>query len=96
MRQTTAQALAHEGAHYGSWNGHVSFSAADFISADWPVLRAQLLSQWKKITARELDDAGPHRYRIANLIERKYGISAQLVENYLCNFERTMPLADDA
>jgi len=64
----------------------------DAISCNWQILRDQLLAQWRKISARELDTAGPDRYRIAHLIERKYGISACLVENYLRNFERTMPL----
>lgn len=66
------------------------------ISCNWQMLRGQLLAQWRQVTARELDSAGPDRYRIANLIEHKYGISARLVENYLRNFERTMPLSGNS
>jgi hypothetical protein len=68
-------------------------SASGAISADWPLLRNQLLAQWRHITARELDKAGPNRYRIADLIESKYGIDSVLAENYLRNFERTLPFA---
>ena len=62
------------------------------IQCDWPVLRGQLLLQWKKLTSYDLDDAGPDRNRLARLIENKYGISSVLAESYLRNFERTMPL----
>jgi len=67
------------------------FQAA--ISRDWPALRAQLLLQWNRLTARELDNLGPDHRRIALLVERKYGVHYRLVENYLRNFERTIPLA---
>jgi hypothetical protein len=63
------------------------------ISCDWAMLQAQLLEQWNRLTARELDKTGRDRHLIALLIERRYGIRYQLVENYLRNFERTMPLA---
>jgi len=62
------------------------------ISCDWEVLQTQLLEQWPRLTANELDKTGQDRRRIALLVERKYGIHYQAVENYLCNFERTMPL----
>ena len=64
----------------------------DHIVCDWTVLRGQLLHQWQRLTVREIDNAGPSRGRIARLVERKYGIASVCVENYLRNFERTMPL----
>ncbi len=63
------------------------------ISCDWQALQAQLLSQWNRLTAKELDNTMQNRRRIALLVECKYGIPYRLVENYLRNFERTMPLA---
>jgi len=63
------------------------------VTCDWPALEAQLLLQWNRLTARELDNTAADRHEIALLVERKYGIHYQLVENYLSNFERTMPLA---
>jgi len=62
------------------------------ISYDWPSLRAQLLAQWGRLTAGELEKTGRNRRLIALLIERKYDIPYKMVENYLRNFERTMPL----
>jgi hypothetical protein len=75
--------------------GRRNFSS-EAIACDWRMLREQLLMQWRKISPRELEVAGPHRSRIAALIERKYGIASQLAENYLRNFERTMPVSGNA
>jgi hypothetical protein len=58
----------------------------------WLALRAQLLAQWNRLTPRELDEAGPDRERLARLIQTKYGIACELAENYLRNFERTLPV----
>ena len=63
-----------------------------YVVCDWEILRAQLLHQWQRLTAAEIDNAGPNRKRLARLVERKYGIASMCVENYLLNFERTMPL----
>jgi len=63
------------------------------LACNWQALREELLMQWKQLTLRELDRAGPNRHRIAQLIARKYGVSFVLVENYLSNFERTLPMA---
>jgi hypothetical protein len=68
------------------------YEPAPIIACNWQALRAQLLLQWEQLTARELDKAGPNRHRLALLIESKYGVAAQMIENYLRNFERTMPL----
>jgi hypothetical protein len=64
----------------------------DHIVCDWTALREQLLHQWERLSPVEMDHAGPHRRKIAQLVERKYGIAAPCIENYLHNFERTMPL----
>lgn len=66
--------------------------ACEHITCDWHCLSAQLLSQWKKLTQEELEYTGHNRQAIAELIERKHGIDAQLVEHYLQNVERTLPL----
>src|SRR5689334_14753447 len=68
------------------------FEPTPVISCNWQALRAQLLLQWGKLTPRALDKAGPDRHRIAELIEHEYGVAADMIENYLRNFERTMPL----
>lgn len=62
------------------------------ISCAWKPFRAQLLLQWKKLQAHELDEAGPDRHKIALLIQQRYGIATSLVESYLKSFERTIPL----
>jgi hypothetical protein len=71
----------------------VPYEAPAMVNCNWQALRAQLLQQWEKLTPRKLDKAGPNRRRIAELIEGEYGIAASMIENYLRNFERTMPLA---
>ena len=62
------------------------------IVCKWEPFKEQILQQWNRLTPRELDRTGPNRGRLAVLIENKYGIAAHLVENYLRNFERTLPL----
>jgi hypothetical protein len=62
------------------------------LKCHWPMLRSQLLEQWTQLTETDLDMTGPSAARIAALIEHKYGISGLLVENYLANFARTIPL----
>jgi len=69
-----------------------NFSSAT-ISCDWAPLRTQLLEQWGRLTPGELDKTGHDRHLIALLVESKYGVHSQMVENYLFNFECTMPLA---
>ena len=66
--------------------------ANNYIACDWTALRTQLLQQWGKISDRELEATGHNRHDIAKLIQRKYGVSTEMAENYLCNFERTLPL----
>ena len=63
----------------------------EMLHCDWRSLKQQLLAQWKKLTLSELDQSGPNRVKIAALIQRKYGISASLIEHYLTNVERTLP-----
>lgn len=65
----------------------------DRILCGWTPLKTQLLTQWNRLTRQELDEAGPHRRRIAAVVQRRYAIEAKLVENYLRNFERTLPMA---
>lgn len=62
------------------------------IDCNWQALRKQLLEQWTRLAKKEIDKAGPNRHRLAVLIEQKYGVSQEMIENYLRNFERTMPL----
>ena len=50
-----------------------------------------LLQQWKSLTRTELDQTRYIKRKIANLIERKYGIHSRITENYLSNLERTLP-----
>ena len=59
---------------------------------DWSTLRSQLLEQWDRLSDGELEATGHDRRRIAELIGYKYGVSTEMAENYLCNFERTLPL----
>lgn len=64
------------------------------ITCNWNALCTQLLTQWSALSRNELEQTGHSRHRIAELIENKYGISSQMAENYLHNFERTLPLFD--
>ncbi len=62
------------------------------IYCKWEPFRAQILAQWSRLTPAEVDKVGPNRSMLAQLIQNRYGVDAYLVENYLRNFERTLPL----
>lgn len=64
----------------------------EWMVCDWQALCAQLLLQWNRLTPDELKQAGANRTRIASLVSKKYDIDTRLVENYLSNLERTLPL----
>ena len=66
--------------------------AEETVDCHWPSLRSQILGQWKRVTLEELDATGSKRYKIALLIQQKHGVSWQLVQNYLMNIERSLPL----
>ncbi|GEM_PF-4272036 len=68
-------------------------SANDSVACHWPTLRSRLLAQWHKLSIQELNDIGPQRHRLALLVQAKYGIAWQLVENYIRNMERSLPAA---
>lgn len=57
-----------------------------------PQIRELLLSQWNRLTGREVDATNYEKSRLARLIERKYGIDAVLVESYFTNMERRLPV----
>jgi hypothetical protein len=73
-------------------NMQKTHSGFSIVACDWQEFSEQLLKQWQGITRDELEETHHDRCAIARLIERKEGISAQLVENYLINLERTLPL----
>lgn len=68
----------------------------EMISCNWSVLSQQLLEQWERITKPELEATGHNRRRIASLIQRKYGVPVSMAENYLRNFERTLPMLEES
>lgn len=57
----------------------------------WQSVSSQLMEQWRDITPEELEAARNDRQKLAALIERKEGIAAPLVENYLHHLERILP-----
>ena len=73
----------------GLWE---AYAKQEQVTCDWTMLSMQLLNQWKELTRQDLECTDHSRYAIAKLVERKHGINARLVENYLCNVERTLPL----
>ena len=55
-------------------------------------LRRVLLDQWKHLNPLELDKIRSSRRQIALLVQRQTGIAHELVEHYLRNIERTLPV----
>lgn len=71
-------------------NLSIAFGAP--IQCDWAVLCKQLLLQWPLLTMAELNNTRQNRHQISLLIQRKYNLASDMVDNYLCNYERTLPL----
>ncbi len=84
--------MTHGSGHIRNTRHPRNYNLPADLRCNWHILREQLLAQWSQLSATDLDMTGPDAGRIAQLIERKYGISAQMIENYLQNFVRTMPL----
>jgi hypothetical protein len=66
------------------------------VTCNWRILSQQLLEQWDRISKAELEATGHNRRRIASLIQRKYGVPVTMAENYLRNFERTLPMLEES
>jgi len=71
---------------------YADYAHASLLLCNWHIMRRELLRQWTLLTADDLDIVGPDCRRIARLIAHKYGIVPDVMENYLRNFERTLPL----
>lgn len=78
--------------YYSSSSSADAAAANSVLLCNWQIMRAQLLKQWTLLNTGELNAIGPNCRRIAQLIARKYAIAPVVVENYLRNFERTIPL----
>jgi hypothetical protein len=86
--------------YYGGYMAHFKAALASQqydrpchdITCDRALFSSQLLNQWRDITPEELESTRYDRHQIAMLIERKEGVAASLIENYLRNLERTLPL----
>ena len=90
---TRMEERMHNKMHTEAFDYHYQPSySEDHITCDLHELSMQLLNQWNKLTEHEVNSAGSNRHRIAQIVARKYNIALPYVENYLRNFERTMPL----
>jgi hypothetical protein len=67
------------------WTSHYM---PDHMNCNWENVKRQLLQQWRSVSEKEIEMAGPSRSRLARLISQRYGIAYRSVENYLFNFER--------
>ena len=74
-----------------SWQND-NYMPTSLLICNWKLLREQLVKQWPLVSKEELDITGANCARVSSLIAGKYGINPSMVENYLRNCERTMPL----
>ncbi len=94
MQKATESLSTASANHFSSSSFAVdaAYAPSSILLCNWHVLRRQLLQQWTLLTSADLAETGPNCRRIAALISQKYGIATHVVENYLRNFERTIPL----
>ena len=76
---------------YGKHN-EVPDASNQEIQCSKNAMRELLLQQWRRLTPNDLEETEYVKEQIAILIQYKYGIDSQLIENYLSNLERTLPV----
>jgi uncharacterized protein YjbJ (UPF0337 family) len=65
------------------------------IEGNWKQFKGGVKEQWGKLTDDDLTTVAGKRDRLAGLIQEKYGIAKQEVEDEISEFERRLDAKDD-
>jgi uncharacterized protein YjbJ (UPF0337 family) len=62
----------------------------DQIQGKWKEVAGSAKSHWGKITDDELTEIGGERDRLAGLIQQKYGLAKEAVEEQITKFQNSL------
>jgi uncharacterized protein YjbJ (UPF0337 family) len=62
----------------------------DQIEGQWKELAGGVKEKWGKLTDDELTEVGGKRDRLAGLIQKKYGLAKEAVEDEITKFESSL------
>jgi uncharacterized protein YjbJ (UPF0337 family) len=62
----------------------------DQIEGQWKELAGGVKEKWGKLTDDELTQIGGKRDRLAGLIQQKYGLAKEAVEDQIAKFEASL------
>jgi uncharacterized protein YjbJ (UPF0337 family) len=62
----------------------------DQIEGQWKELAGGVKEHWGKLTDDELTEIGGKRDRLAGLVQKKYGLAKETVEEQITKFETSL------
>jgi len=62
----------------------------DQIEGKWKEMAGGVKEQWGKLTDDELTEIGGKRDKLAGVIQKKYGLAKEAVEDQITKFERSL------
>jgi uncharacterized protein YjbJ (UPF0337 family) len=65
------------------------------IEGNWKQFKGGVKEQWGKLTDDELTRVAGKRDKLAGLLQEKYGLAKQAVEDEISEFERRLDEKDD-
>ena len=65
------------------------------IEGNWKQFKGGVKEQWGKLTDDELTRIGGKRDKLAGLLQEKYGLAKEAVEDEISDFERRLDEKDD-
>lgn len=65
------------------------------IEGNWKQFKGGVKEQWGKLTDDELTRIGGKRDKLAGLLQEKYGLAKEAVEDEISGFERRLDDKDD-
>ena len=62
----------------------------DQVEGQWKQFKGSVKERWGKLTDDELTTIGGKRDRLAGLLQKKYGIAKEEVEDQIAEFEQSL------
>jgi uncharacterized protein YjbJ (UPF0337 family) len=62
----------------------------DQIEGKWKELQGGVKEKWGKLTDDELTEIGGKRDKLAGIIQAKYGLAKEAVEDQIAKFEKSL------
>jgi hypothetical protein len=60
------------------------------VASNWPSFRRRLHQRWTRLSDHDLESIGAGRERVVQALQARYGISAELADALLLEWQRDM------